>query len=83
VSRTQADERHLFVFIAMRDLPFNVADALVFGDTIPPGLPPLMSGSRTFGLFLIPAIAFYSTCCLGRLNRGASLRQRPLMARRR
>jgi hypothetical protein len=44
LSRTQADERHLFVFVGMRDLPFNVADALAFGDAIPPGPLPLMSG---------------------------------------
>lgn len=46
LSRAQAHERHLFVFVDMRDLPFNVADALAFGDAIPPGPPPLMSSGN-------------------------------------
>lgn len=53
LSRTAADEYHLFVFVDMRDLSFNVVEALVVGDAIPPGQPPLPSGVTH--LWLAPA----------------------------
>jgi hypothetical protein len=41
LTRTQADERHLFLVVDVYDLPFSLYDALVFGERLPAGVPAL------------------------------------------